>query len=29
LGEHTEEILTSLLNYASDDIASLRDNGAI
>jgi formyl-CoA transferase len=29
LGEHTEEVLTSVLNYSSEDVASLRDKGAI
>ena len=29
LGEHTEDILTGLLNYSTEDIASLRDKGAI
>jgi crotonobetainyl-CoA:carnitine CoA-transferase CaiB-like acyl-CoA transferase len=29
LGEHTEEVLTSLLGYSIDDIASLRDKKAI
>ena len=29
LGEHTEEVLTSLLNYLSGEVASLRDKGAI
>lgn len=29
LGEHTEEVLTSLLEYSPDGVASLRDKGAI
>jgi crotonobetainyl-CoA:carnitine CoA-transferase CaiB-like acyl-CoA transferase len=29
LGEHTDEVLTSLLNYSSEDIASLRDKKII
>ena len=29
LGEHTEEILTGLLDYSSADISSLKDKGAI
>jgi len=29
LGEHTEEVLTGLLNYSSEDVASLRDNSTI
>jgi formyl-CoA transferase len=29
LGQHTEEVLTSLLNYSSEDITSLRDKKAI
>jgi formyl-CoA transferase len=29
LGEHTEEVLTSLLNYSAKDVSSLRDKGAI
>ena len=29
LGQHTEEVLTSLLDYSSEDVASLRDKGAI
>jgi len=29
LGEHTEEVLTSLLDYSPEDVASLRDKGAI
>lgn len=29
LGEHTEEVLTSVLNYSSEDVVSLRDKGAI
>jgi len=29
LGEHTEEVLTSLLDYAPESVASLRDKGAI
>ena len=29
LGEHTEEVLGSLLGYSSEDVASLRDKGAL
>ena len=29
LGEHTEEVLTSLLNYPPEDVVSLRERGAI
>jgi formyl-CoA transferase len=29
LGEHTEEVLTELLDYSPEDVASLRDKGAI
>ena len=29
LGEHTEEVLTSLLNYSAEEVATLRDQGAI
>lgn len=29
LGQHTEEVLTSLLDYSSADVADLRDRGAI
>ena len=29
LGEHTEEVLTGLLEYSSEDVASLRDKRAI
>jgi formyl-CoA transferase len=29
LGEHTEEILTGLLDYSPEDVAALRDTGAI
>jgi crotonobetainyl-CoA:carnitine CoA-transferase CaiB-like acyl-CoA transferase len=29
LGEHTEEVLTGLLDYSTEDMASLRDKGAI
>jgi formyl-CoA transferase len=29
LGEHTEEVLTGLLNYSTEDVAALRDKGAI
>jgi len=29
LGEHTEEVLTSLLGYSSDEIARLRDQGVV
>ena len=29
LGEHTEDILTGLLNYSTEDVASLRDKGSI
>lgn len=29
LGEHTEEVLTGLLNYSAEDVTSLRDRGAI
>jgi formyl-CoA transferase len=29
LGQHTEEILTTLLNYSSEDVSALRDKGAI
>ncbi|MCK6585676.1 MAG: CoA transferase [Anaerolineales bacterium] len=29
LGQHTEEILKSLLNFSAEDVASLRDKGAI
>jgi formyl-CoA transferase len=29
LGEHTEEVLKSLLDYSPEDVASLRDQGAI
>jgi len=29
LGEHTEEVLTGLLNYSVEDISTLRDKGAI
>jgi formyl-CoA transferase len=29
LGEHTEEVLTGLLDYSSEGVASLRDKGAI
>ena len=29
LGEHTGEVLTDLLNYSAEDLASLRDKGAI
>lgn len=29
LGEHTEEVLTSVLEYSPEDVASLRDKGAI
>ena len=29
LGEHTEEILTSLLDYSSEEVFSLRDKGSI
>lgn len=29
LGQHTEEVLTGLLNYSKDDVASLRDKGAV
>ena len=29
LGQHTEEVLTSLLDYSTESVASLRDKGAI
>jgi len=29
LGEHTEEVLTGLLDYSTGDVATLRDKGAI
>jgi len=29
LGQHTEEVLTGLLNYSADNVDSLRDKGAI
>src|SRR6185503_21237949 len=29
LGEHTEEVLTSLLNYSSEDVAALQKRGAV
>ena len=29
LGEHTEEVLTGLLDYSPEGVASLRDQGAI
>jgi formyl-CoA transferase len=29
LGEHSEEVLRSLLNYSAEEVASLRDQGAI
>jgi crotonobetainyl-CoA:carnitine CoA-transferase CaiB-like acyl-CoA transferase len=29
LGEHTEEVLTRLLDYSASEVASLRDKGAI
>ena len=29
LGEHTHEVLTSLLNYSAEEVAALRDRGAI
>jgi formyl-CoA transferase len=29
LGEHTEEVLTDLLDYSSESVAALRDKGAI
>jgi formyl-CoA transferase len=29
LGEHSEEILRSMLNYTDDDIAAARSGGAI
>jgi crotonobetainyl-CoA:carnitine CoA-transferase CaiB-like acyl-CoA transferase len=29
LGEHNEEVLTTLLNYSPEDVASLREKGAI
>lgn len=29
LGEHTEEVLRSLLNYSEENVAALRDGGAI
>lgn len=29
LGEHTEEVLVELLDYSADDVASLRERGAI
>jgi crotonobetainyl-CoA:carnitine CoA-transferase CaiB-like acyl-CoA transferase len=29
LGQHTEEVLTGLLDYSSDDVASLMSKGAI
>ena len=29
LGEHTEEVLTTLLDYSPEDVTSLRDKGAI
>jgi formyl-CoA transferase len=29
LGEHTEEVLTSLLNYSPEDVAALRDKRAV
>jgi crotonobetainyl-CoA:carnitine CoA-transferase CaiB-like acyl-CoA transferase len=29
LGEHTEEVLISLLDYSTEDVASLRDKGSI
>lgn len=29
LGEHTEEVLTSLLGYSAEDVASLRDKGVV
>jgi crotonobetainyl-CoA:carnitine CoA-transferase CaiB-like acyl-CoA transferase len=29
LGEHNEEVLTSLLNYSPEDVASLQQKGAI
>jgi len=29
LGQHTEEVLTGLLNYSRENVASLRDGGAI
>ena len=29
LGEHTDEVLTGILDYSPDDVASLRDKGAI
>jgi CoA:oxalate CoA-transferase len=29
LGQHTEEVLTGLLNYSAEDITSLHKNGAI
>jgi formyl-CoA transferase len=29
LGEHTEEVLTGLLNYSTEEVVALRDQGAI
>jgi len=29
LGQHTEEVLTSLLKYSTESVAALRDSGAI
>lgn len=29
LGEHTEEVLTSLLDYSTENVASLREKGAV
>jgi len=29
LGQHTEEVLTGLLNYSRQGVATLRDKGAI
>jgi crotonobetainyl-CoA:carnitine CoA-transferase CaiB-like acyl-CoA transferase len=29
LGEHNEQILTELLDYSAEEVASLRDRGAI
>jgi len=29
LGEHTEEILTDLLGYSEEEVASLQEQGAV
>ena len=29
LGEHNEEVLTRLLGYSADEVAALREEGAI